>query len=97
MPYMVESERHVTGYTHGLILKFGSVGSTDADPDPIGSGSDGSESIYGRSGSGTEISEPAICGSGSGSETSDPAICGSESGSGSVRSTSWKELRSGVK
>ncbi len=43
MPYMVESERHVTGYTHGLILKFGSVGSTDPDPtgpDPsmVGSG-----------------------------------------------------------
>ncbi len=32
MPYLVESERHVTGYTHGLILNFGSVGSTDPDP-----------------------------------------------------------------
>ncbi len=44
MPYLVESERHVTGYTHGLILKFGSDGSgsiygrirpfADPDPDP---------------------------------------------------------------
>jgi hypothetical protein len=55
MPFLVEIERHVIGYALGLILKFGSVGSTDpTGPDPS------------MVGCGSETSDPVICGSESG-------------------------------